>query len=330
MSPAHDRRWAVTLSLSALLLTAFYARVVPTLEGPTKAVVSEWFPQASLNEGLVWSICALGVHVALAYGKRVDLGFLGFWVIGGYVAGWLMSAFLQYADFRFLSAAFTWQRGVHVSFWVVLILGGVLCAGLGLLLFHAAHPGDLFAVLTWAVGVAVAQVMVNLGDVGGVNLTNGSRGIAPIDPIGIAGLRLGPFDLTLKFVVYSLLVATVIVLISRLRDRLDDQRTAYATAACLGGVGGVAFASHSFGVLPMRFDFSVSVMLLTIAVIGRHVWGVVSWAVLLTWLTTIAVPRANDAVHEATGWSADQWSVQMFLFGAMLVVRMRRRPLSVE
>lgn len=328
MFAAPERRWAIVLTTGAVALLLLHAQVVPGLSGSTQTLVTAWLPLSTLNEGLVWSICALGVHVVVTRTSRVDLGFLAFWALGGYVAGWLMSAFVQQVDIRVLTAAFTWQRGIHLSFWLVLFVGGGICAGLAFMLWRIARPGggmietvavEVFAILTWGVGVGLPQVIVNLGDVGGVDLSNGSRGIAPIDPIGLAGRRLGPFDLTWRFLVYAVLVALAIVLVRRVRR--GSERAAYLTAAFLGGVGGVSYATHSFGVLPLRFDFLISVMLVTMAVIGVHEWGVVVASVVLTWVTTIGLPRLGDAISEGSGWSLDLWSAQMFLFGGLLVAR---------
>ncbi len=57
--------------------------------------VREWMPLGSVNEALVWVICAIGLNIVVGYAGLLDLGFVAFWAIGGYTAGWLMSTFFN-------------------------------------------------------------------------------------------------------------------------------------------------------------------------------------------------------------------------------------------
>src|SRR6185436_21091053 len=69
-------------------------------------------------------------------------------------------------------------------------------------------------------------VFRNTEDVNGFNLSNGVKGITPIDPIGLGPLKLlpgvpdtlGPFDLTYKFAVFALLAAICVFVSLRIRE----------------------------------------------------------------------------------------------------------------
>ena len=39
----------------------------------------------------MWAIMALGLNVVVGYAGLLDLGYVAFWALGGYTAGWLMA-----------------------------------------------------------------------------------------------------------------------------------------------------------------------------------------------------------------------------------------------
>ena len=44
--------------------------------------------RATINECLMWAIMALGLNVVVGYAGLLDLGYVAFWALGGYTAGW--------------------------------------------------------------------------------------------------------------------------------------------------------------------------------------------------------------------------------------------------
>ena len=52
-------------------------------------------------------MAALGLNIVVGYAGLLDLGFVAFWAIGGYTAGWLMSGFFYGRSFRFFGSEFT-------------------------------------------------------------------------------------------------------------------------------------------------------------------------------------------------------------------------------
>ena len=117
---------------------------------------------ATINEALIWIMCALGLNVVVGYAGLLDLGFVAFWAIGGYVAGWIMSTFF---DTRTSTCWATLQRspaaGIHLNFWFVLIAGAVVCAFFGVLIGAPTLRlrSDYLALVTLGFGEIIPQVV---------------------------------------------------------------------------------------------------------------------------------------------------------------------------
>ena len=41
-----------------------------------------WLPPTTVNEAMVWVICAIGLNIVVGYAGLLDLGFVAFWAIG--------------------------------------------------------------------------------------------------------------------------------------------------------------------------------------------------------------------------------------------------------
>ena len=92
---ASHKKWAIGFSIAALVIWFFYAFVMYNLpEGP-QTIFQNWLPPTTVNEAMVWVICALGLNIVVGYAGLLDLGFVAFWAIGGYTAGWFMSTFFR-------------------------------------------------------------------------------------------------------------------------------------------------------------------------------------------------------------------------------------------
>src|SRR5439155_18113628 len=185
----------------------------------------------SLNEALVWVICALGLNIVVGYAGLLDLGFVAFWAIGGYSAGWLMSTFGfdRPIKFNFLGSAREGAPGIHISFWMVLVAAAVLCAFFGVIIGAPTLRlrSDYLALVTLGFGEIIPQVFTNGENFWGFNLSNGTKGITPLDPIrglavdpdtGIGFRNLGPFDLVSKYLIFVLITALILFISLRLRE----------------------------------------------------------------------------------------------------------------
>jgi branched-chain amino acid transport system permease protein len=342
-------KWIRGFSLAAILIYIFYSFVVELLPYEIASFFQKWMPATTVNESLVWVICALGLNIVVGYAGLLDLGFVAFWAIGGYTAGWFMSDFFQQVSIHLGSTAPAEQRGIHISFWGVLIIGALIAAVFGVIIGAPTLrlKSDYLALVTLGFGEIIPQIFYNGENIGGFNLTNGSKGISPIDNVGLFGKTLGPFDLDWKYLIFVCLAALMVFISLRIRSgrlgrawlaiREDElaasmmgvplmrsKLAAYAVGAVSGGVGGVAFATHVNGVFADRFSFSISIILLAMVVLGGmgNVWGVIVGALTIAWVNATGLPAIGDTVNSALGTNINFPSYNFLLFGGILIFMM--------
>jgi branched-chain amino acid transport system permease protein len=342
-------KWIRGFSIAAISIWVFYSFVIDILPYEVASIFQKWMPATTVNEALVWVICALGLNIVVGYAGLLDLGFVAFWAIGGYVAGWLMSDFFQQVSVHIGSTAPAEQRGIHISFWGVLIIGGLVAAVFGVIIGAPTLrlKSDYLALVTLGFGEIIPQFFYNGENIGGFNLTNGSKGIAPVDNVGLFGKTLGPFDLDWKYLIFVSLTALMVFISLRIRSgrlgrawlaiREDElaasmmgvplmrsKLAAYAIGAVSGGVGGVAFATHVNGVFADRFSFSISIILLAMVVLGGmgNVWGVIVGALTIAWINATGLPAIGDTVNSLLGTKINFPSYNFLLFGGILIFMM--------
>jgi branched-chain amino acid transport system permease protein len=357
--------WPISMLAIVIVMFVFYNNIEPNLQTNIANGINDWLPVATFNESMVWIIMALGLNVVVGYAGLLDLGYVAFWAIGGYAAGWLMAQpWANSWTFHLGSPTYLSQApGIHVTFWLVLIVAGVVCAIAGIIIGAPTLRlrGDYLALVTLGFGEMIGQIAQN-GKVAGINLTNGDTGIASIDPIGtgwfgnLQGVPkvLTAFDDTYKLLVLAVLVAVCMFISLRIRDgrlgrawlaiREDElaasmmgvplvraKLSAYAVGAFFGGLGGVGFASAVTGnVASSRFLFSVSITVLLMVVLGGmgNVWGVTIGAVILSWVNSTGLSQFGVQFDQWTGLHvADKFQQNQFLlFGVVLVLMMLFRP----
>ena len=354
-----NQAWPLGFLVLAVWVWSFYSFILPHVGSGFHSFVSSWFPASALNESLVWVICALGLNIVVGYAGLLDLGFVAFWAIGGYVAGWFMSDFFQQTSIHIGSVVTKEHRGIHLSFWAVLLLGGIICAFFGILIGAPTLrlKSDYLALVTLGFGEIIPQVFTNGDNIAGFNLSNGTQGISPVDNMGIAGKVLSPFDLTWKYAVFVFLAAIMVFVSLRIRKgrlgrawlaiREDElaasmmgvplmktKLAAYAVGAFSGGVGGVVFALHVNGVFSDRFNFSISIILLAMVVLGGmgNVWGVMIGALVMAWINSAGLQATGDAVNKTFHTNINFPSYNFLLFGLVLILMMlfRREGLLPE
>ena len=347
-----NRKWAYSY-LAGGVVVFFMNRflLIGNLLPPdVKMTLMGWLNPNTINESLIFAMMALGLNIVVGYAGLLDLGYVAFWAIGGYVAGWLMSNFFYMLNLNILgNPGFGSVGGIHLSFWFVLMAAGTFTAIWGVIIGAPTLrlKSDYLALVTMGFGEIIPEVFRNGDDINGLNITNGNLGIAPTDNIMLITKTLGPFDLDLKFLIYAALVAAIIVLSLRLREgrlgrawlaiREDElaasmmgvplMRTklaAYAVGAAIGGVGGVAFATHVSAVLPDRFKFSISIIILVMVVLGGmgNVWGVLSGALVLAWFNSTGLKQFGVTVNSLLGTDISFEDYTFLIFGLALVLMM--------
>ena len=135
---------------------------------------------------IAFTMMAVGLNIVVGYCGLLDLGYVAFYAVGAYTAGWLASQHFEQVTFHFGSSVDNDQVGIHVTMWIVLIAAGLLTmlAGIIIGLPTLRLRGDYLAIVTLGFGEIIPQVVRNGDSFGGFNLTNGTFGIAPIDPVG--------------------------------------------------------------------------------------------------------------------------------------------------
>src|SRR5205823_2601102 len=144
------------------------------------------FPQMStMVVMMIFTMMALGLNFVVGYAGLLDLGYVAFYAMGAYMAGWFASNQFskQNVDFGAVGL-YPGVTGFHFTIWLVLLMGGVATAVVGVLigLPTLRLRGDYLAIVTLGFGEILPQIARNGNDLFGTgfNLTNGTGGITPI------------------------------------------------------------------------------------------------------------------------------------------------------
>ena len=195
--PPHIRQYVIPVTVLALavaypILIAenwLWAGSVPVITNPPS--------MDAMVIVTVYVMMALGLNMVVGYAGLLDLGYVAFFAIGAYAAAWFASPHfarpdintgLPSIDFSLGGVGvFEGVGGIHVSIWLVLLIGAAITAVAGVLigLPTLRLRGDYLAIVTLGFGEMVAQVARNGDELQlGFNLTNGPPGINPVDSPG--------------------------------------------------------------------------------------------------------------------------------------------------
>ena len=307
----------------------------------------------SLGSIFVYVILALGLNIVVGYAGLLDLGYAAFFAFGAYTIGLLTSPgsfFVQEG----------WVPEQLQNFWPALALSWVVAAIFGVLLGVPTLRlrGDYLAIVTLGFGEIVPNFFLNAD-----NLTNGTRGLNPVGkPPSVTVLDhtvgFGPTD---QRNWYWLILAIGIVSILMIRRFYDSRlgRTwaavredeiaaasmgvnlvttklwAFALGASFAGFAGSIYASYFQYVHPSNFEFSVSVTVLSMVILGGlgNIYGAVAGALLIGSFDRILTEELNRPMH----WFGSQVGNdflgahdlkqdKFLIFGLALVIMMLFRP----
>jgi branched-chain amino acid transport system permease protein len=362
----HGLRGALP-AVIVIVLAALYPYYVSNL--PTDVPVILAFPDVGASVTIiVFVVMAVGLNIVVGYAGLLDLGYVAFYAIGAYTAGWLASGQFQQVRFHFGSVGISRaQNGIHISIWLVLLCAALLTALGGILigLPTLRLRGDYLAIVTLGFGEIIPQFVRNADSIKGFDLTHGTFGISPIDSPGFGvGLHnaLGlpvdyqsSFDRERFFYWTALFLLLVAVFCSfRLRDsrlgrawiaiREDEtaagamgiplMRTktwAYAIGAFFGGMAGAYIASFNSGAFPSQFQFNISVFLLCMVILGGmgSLWGVVIGGTILAWLNVEGLANIGSWVNAHTPLNVEVAKYQFGIYGVIIVLMMLFRPVGL-
>ena len=309
---------------------------------------------------LIYIVLALGLNVVVGYAGLLDLGYAAFFAIGAYTCAVLTSP---------RSPLFTGQW--TANFWISMIFAffAAIIAGVVLGAPTLRLRGDYLAIVTLGFGEIVPVAFRNA-----VDLTNGERGLAPIARPEIFGYGIGAqtvafdiggtrLDLGPSAAWYYVVLALMALSIFGVR-RLYDSRLgrawiamredeiaaasmginlvktkllAFGLGASVSGAAGAILASYVQFVAPSMFEFSTSVIVLCMVILGGlgNIWGVIVGGLLIQGFDRIVSADIDDwlaRIAEATGISFLN-NIGQFLansrylvFGLTLVIMMQVRP----
>ena len=103
---------------------------------PTSVPVIQNFPSVSTAViMIVFIMMAVGLNIVVGYCGLLDLGYVAFYAVGAYTAGWLASGHFQQVKIHIGSAGISTElRGIHINIWVVLLIAGCLTGLAGILI----------------------------------------------------------------------------------------------------------------------------------------------------------------------------------------------------
>lgn len=368
-SPRRQQATLVTLAF-ILIIFPFVDQVAQT----------SWI--ATAIEILIYVILALGLNITVGYAGLLDLGYAAFFAIGAYTTGLLSSSQLNIA-WNFwvvlpIAAVVAAIAGVILGAPTLRLRGdylAIVTLGFGEIVpvifrnlteVRIEEPiskmfGSLFGHPEWGICL--------LGCDRPLNLTNGEAGI---NPIGRPSLPfVGTFESSNYLPWYYLILALVVFsyfMIDRLRDsrlgrswaaiREDElaasamginlvksKLLAFAMGATFSGFGGAFYAAYISAIFPTVFDFSVSVIILCMVILGGlgNMTGVILGGIIIMaadrlylpqlakvlkgFLSTSVLPNIpNPQLQDFIATSLDPTQMRLFLFGLTLVIMMIVRP----
>jgi branched-chain amino acid transport system permease protein len=357
------------IGIAALVVAALYPKFYEWWLGEMSIpIFREWPSVSTAVIMIVFIMMAVGLNIVVGYSGLLDLGYVAFYAVGAYTAGWLASGHFQQVKVHVLSSGVGPDlRGIHVNMWMVLLVAGCLTAIAGILigLPTLRLRGDYLAIVTLGFGEIIPQFVRNADDLGGFNLTAGTFGINPIDSPGFGqalndslGLPVSfqqSFDKVNLFYWAALVLLLVTIYCSiRLRDsrlgrawiaiREDEtaaaamgvplmrtKTAAYALGAFFGGVAGAFYASFKGGAFPSEFFFNISVFLLCMVILGGmgSVWGVVLAGAILTYLNQEGLSNIGSWLKNETPLEFEVAKYQFGIYGFIIVLMMLFRPVGL-
>lgn len=312
-----------------------------------------------VDVALLYVLLALGLNIVVGYAGLLDLGFIAFFAVGAYLYGLLASPHLT-EHFIWIAAMF--PDGLHMNFWLVMILAGFVAGVTGLILGAPVLKlrGDYLAIVTLGFGEIVRIFMLNLDRP--INLTNGPKGISNIDAVSVFGhsmserltVSLGDWSYTFQPVtLYYYLILFFVLMAVVIAYRLQDSRigrawmairedeiaakamglntrnlklAAFGMSATFGGISGVLFASFMRGVYPESFILMESVMIVAMVVLGGlgHIPGVILGALVLAGLPELLRHVAHPLTAMTDGRLGPEILRQLLIALAMIIIMLLR------
>jgi branched-chain amino acid transport system permease protein len=293
----------------------------------------------------IFIILALGLNVVVGFAGLLDLGYAAFFAIGAYTMAFMTSPSSEIL--RALGAP-------PVNFWIAMVASTAVAATFGVILGAPTLQlrGDYLAIVTLGFGEIVPLVIRNTPQV-----TRGVQGMNPIGTPTVPGVTFGVATEPWYFLVIAILVVSVI-LTSRLRDsrigrawaaiREDEVAAAsmgvnpvttklfaFAMGASFSGFAGSVWSAYLQFIDPGQFDFSVSIFVLVMIILGGmgNIYGVIAGGLILGSFDRILSDTISEILRGLGSLTsidalrqADVSRSRSLILGLALVTMMLARP----
>ena len=290
-------------------------------------------------------VLALGLNVVVGFAGLLDLGYAAFFAIGAYTMAFLTSTVSPIGFVR---------EGNHVNFFLAMFISAAVAAIFGVLLGAPTLRlrGDYLAIVTLGFGEIVPLVIKNTPEI-----TKGTQGMNPIGYPEIPGLQFAVDPIPWYYLIVVVLIVSVLIT-GRLRTsrvgrawaamREDEVAAAsmgvnlvttklfaFALGASFSGFAGSIWASYLQVIAPEQFDFSVSIFVLCMIILGGlgNIGGVIAGGLMLGFVDRVLFDWINGFVHGLGSTIGNQDLAIMdvsrsrqLIFGIALVAMMLLRP----
>lgn len=317
----------------------------------------------SLIPLIMYAILALGLNIVVGYAGLLDIGYVAFFIIGVYA-----QAFLTSPNSIFVRNGYVPE--FMQGFWVAMLFSWILAAIFGVLIGAPTLRlrGDYLAIVTLGFGEIVPDFFTNAA-----GITGGPRGIGQIakpPTIQLFGDREISFSTTNHVQWFYLLIAVGLLsmfMITRLYDsrlgrawqaiREDEiaaasvgiqpvttKLWAFALGASFAGFAGSVYAGYVQVVYPDQFQFSLSILILAMVILGGigNIYGVLAGALIIGTFDRILATKLTGPIN-SLGEKMSDWpsflgglgeflsthsltSDRFLIFGLALVLVMVLRP----
>jgi ABC-type branched-subunit amino acid transport system permease subunit len=229
---------------------------------------------------LIYSLLALGLNVVVGFAGLLDLGYVAFFGFGAYIYAFLSG--IHHEKGHDYAHHFGAQYSIPIAV--------ITCSLLGLFLGSSSRRllGDYLAIVTLFFGQAFV-VFTNSADPYGI--TNGSNGLANVDPLTFCGGHL-TIHTTRGYYWFLLGVVGVVLVIMYC---LSESRTgrawkasredplsaemmgmpvnrlkimAFGFGAGIAGLAGSLFAAIQTGAFPQNFGTAVLILIYAVVILG--------------------------------------------------------------
>lgn len=350
----HARR--LPRSIQEVLRNAFLVTFILFLAVyPVLDQAFRWERMGAFPAILIFTLLALGLNIVVGFAGLLDLGYAAFFAIGGYTVAFLTSPSSPIYPY------------FHTNFYVGMLLSFVVAATFGVLLGAPTLRlrGDYLAIVTLAFGEIVPRTFLNLEQ-----WTRGAKGIKAIGRPAVPLVENGQIhvrelfntDQTAWYYLIFVIGCLSVFAIYRLAnsrvgrawmamredelaastmgiDLVQTKLLAFAMGASFSGFAGSFWASMLQVIDPFQFDFSISIMVLSMIILGGigNIWGVIFGGVVLGFYDRVLTSSATQWIHDLAKsvdlplisqllMQVDLSQYKYLIFGLALVILMLTRP----